>query len=84
MTMEEKAGTVIHFYDKISVAVVRLDEDLRRGDVIRVAAKTGDFEQKIASMQVNHAVVDAGKKGEEVAIEMAGKVSEGDMVYKKK
>lgn len=81
--MEDQIGKVIHFYDKISVAVVRLEKELAVGDTIQVKTKTGDFEQKVDSMQVNHEQVLSAKSGEEVAIKTEQKVKEGDSVCKK-
>lgn len=81
--MEEQVGKVIHFYDKISVAVVRLEKELAVGDTIMVKGGAGDFEQSVDSMQVNHAQVLSAKPGEEVAIKIEQKVKEGDLVYKK-
>lgn len=81
--MEEQIGKVIHFYDKISVAVVRLDGELRTGDMIHVKGKTSDFEVRVESMQVDHAMVSVGNKGDEVAIRVGRALREGDLVYKK-
>jgi len=81
--MEEQIGKVIHFYDKISVAVVRLDAGLNAGDTVHVKGKTADFEQRVESMQVNHESVNSAKSGDEVAIKTEQKVKEGDVVYKK-
>ncbi len=81
--MEERVGQVIHFYDKISVAVVRLEKELAIGDTIHVQGKAADFEQKIESMQVNHQQVFSAKAGDEVAVKTDQKVKEGDIVYKK-
>lgn len=81
--MEEQIGKVIHFYDKISVAVVRLEAGLNAGDTIHVKGKITDFEQTAGSMQINHESVGAGKQGDEVAIKTEQKVKEGDAVYKK-
>jgi putative protease len=81
--MEEQVGKVIHFYDKISVAVVRLEAGLNVGDMIHVKGKAADFEQSVESMQVNHESVNSAKKEDEVAIKTGQKVKEGDVVYKK-
>lgn len=80
--MEEQIGKVIHFYDKISVAVVRLEKELAVEDMIQIKSKAGDFGQKVDSMQVNHSQVLSAKAGDEVAIKVGQKVKEGDAVYK--
>jgi len=81
--MDEAIGKVIHFYDKISVAVVRLEKSLKVGDMIQLKGKNGEFEQVVVSMQIDHKNVETAKKGDEVAIKFDQKVREGDLVYKK-
>ena len=81
--MEEQIGKVIHYYDKIGVAVVRLEGALKTGDTIHVKGKTSDFEQAVESMQLNHENAGSAKKGEEVAVKLNEKAKEGDVVYKK-
>jgi putative protease len=81
--MENEIGTIIHYYDKIGVGVVRLSAELRAGDLIHVKGKATDFEQTAGSLQVDHQPVPSAKRGEEVAIKMEQKVKEGDVVYKK-
>lgn len=81
--MDEAIGKVIHFYDKISVAVVRLEKSLKVGDMIQLKGKNGEFEQVVVSMQVDHKNVETAKKGDEVAIKLDQKAREGDLVCKK-
>ncbi len=81
--MEEQVGKIIHFYDKISVAVVRLEAGLKAGDTIHVKGNVTDFEQAVESMQLDHQAVDSAGKGEEVAVKLGGKAREGDIVYRK-
>lgn len=81
--MDEKVGKIIHYYDKIGVGVVRLENVLGVGDTIHVKGKTADFEQAVESMQVDHKSVGSAKKGEEVAVKLAEKAREGDTVYRR-
>ena len=81
--MEEQIGKIIHYYDKIGVAVVRLDSGFKVGDTIHVKGKSTDFEQAVGSMQLDHKNVEMGKAGEEVAVKLDGKAREGDVVYRK-
>ena len=80
---EEQVGKIVHYYDKIGVGVVKLDTALKTGDTIHVKGGVSDFEQAVESMQLNHEGVSSAKKGEEVAVKLAGKAKEGDAVYKK-
>lgn len=81
--MGEQVGKIIHYYDKIGVAVVRLEGTLRVGDPIHVKGGASDFEQTVESMQLEHENVESGKKGQEVAVKLNEKAKEGDVVYKK-
>lgn len=81
--MEEQIGKIIHYYDKIGVAVVRLEGGLKAGDTVHVKGKVSDFEQTVESMQLDHKDVSSAKKGEEVAVKLSEKAKEGDIVYKK-
>jgi len=80
---EKPAGKVIHYFDKIGVAVLSFDEPIAVGDTIRIAGGEGtDFEQEVASMEVDHQKVQKAKKGDEVGLKVKEKVHEGYKVYK--
>lgn len=79
-----KAGKVDHFFDKISVAVVVPEIDLKVGDVLKFYDKEGNevLEQEISSMQVDHKEIDSAKKGEEFGMKVDAVVKEGYEFYK--
>ena len=79
---EKPIGTVIHWYDKISVAVVRLSSGLGVGDTVLVKRGDDEFEEKISSMQLDHAGITSGKKGQEVAIKLSQQAKEGAEIFK--
>jgi putative protease len=82
--MEILIGKVKHFFPKVSVAVVELNDDLKIGDEIVIKNKSGEekVKQVVESMEIDHKKVQSGKSGEEIAILVNGKVKEGDLVYK--
>lgn len=81
--MERQAiGKIIHFYPKISVAVVELSKQLKVGDRIAVEGKANSFEQSVESMQVEHKNVEKAKAGDSIGLKVADHVKEGDTVYK--
>lgn len=84
MSKEEKPiGRVVHFFDKISVAVIKLDAPLKEGDAIRiVGGEKTDFEQEVKSIEVDHKKIKKAKKGDEVGILVKEKVHEGYKVFK--
>lgn len=75
-------GKITHYYPKISVAVIDLEETLRRGDRIEIEGKTTKLSQLVTSMQIEHKDVDIAEKGKSVGIKVEEKVREGDKVYK--
>ena len=81
MADKDLAGKVIHYYDKIGVAVVRLEKALKIGDKVKFIHGENDFEQTIESMQLEHAQVSQGKKGEEIAIKVDKETKSGTLVY---
>lgn len=78
---DKKIGTITHFFDKISVGIVKLDEPLKKGSKIRIEAGTTNFEQEVTDMQFDHQDIEDGKKGQEVGIKVDEKVREGDSVF---
>lgn len=80
--MAKKLGKVIHWYDKISVAVIKLSAPLKKGDSIKVKRSEEEFEDTITSMQIDYKDVNSGKKGNEVAIKLSQKTKEGAEIYK--
>ena len=82
--MEKEIGKVTHFFNKISVAVVSLVEDLDVNDTFHFA-DTGrkiDFTQKVTSMKVDHQEVTAAKAKSEAAIKVDQPVHEGTVLLK--
>lgn len=81
-TQEKPVGRVIHWYDKVSVAVVKLASALKIGDRVKVRRGEEEFEDSVTSMQLDHKPIDAGKKGQEVAVKLSQQAKEGASVFK--
>jgi len=81
---EEKklVGKVTHYYGKIGVAVVELEDELSVGDEISIEGKTTNFRQKVESMQIEHKNIEKAKAGDSIGLKVIEKVREGDKVYK--
>ncbi len=77
-----EVGRITHFFSKINVAVVELKEALSVGDKIRVQGPSTDFEQAVASMQIEHESVKTAKAGQSVGLKVDDHVRENDIVYK--
>lgn len=79
----EPIGEVTHFFPHVKAAVIKLKKDtLSVGDTLYVKGHTTNFEQKITSMQANHAPIEKASKGQEVGLKVKSKVRHGDKVYK--
>ena len=55
-------GKVIHYYDKIGVAVIKLEKTLKAGDKVKFVKGENEFEQTVESLQLEHEQVKEGKK----------------------
>ena len=76
-----KACEVIHYYDRISVAVIDLCTVLKVGDAVHFLGHGSDFQQEITSMQIENEPIQQGAKGELVAVKTIKPVKRGTMVY---
>ncbi|MDP3052059.1 MAG: hypothetical protein Q8N42_00970 [bacterium] len=79
---EKEIGKVTHFFDKISVMVIKLTDKLAVGDTIKIKHGDEEFEEKVESMQVEHENISKAKKGDEIAIKVSSPTKEGAAVYK--
>ena len=75
-------GKVDHYFDKISVAAMKLGDSLKVGDTVRIEGGSVAFSQPIASIQIEHEQVNSAKKGDEVGFKVKQKVREGYRVFK--
>lgn len=83
--MEEtkrRVGRITHYFKKIGVAVVELEEELKVGDEISIEGATTNFRQKVTSMEIEHKKVDVAKAGQSIGLKVKERVREGDIVYK--
>ena len=78
---KDLVGKVIHYYDKIGVAVIELKKALKVGDKIKFVHGDNSFEQVVESMQLEHAQVTEGKKGQEVAVKVDSEAKTGVLIY---
>lgn len=82
-TIAGSLGKVVHYYDKIGVAILELTAPLTVGEL--VTFQRGDrelFTQPVSSMQINHAPVERAKKGAVVGVKVVQFVDRGTMVLR--
>ena len=74
-------GEVTHYYSNLGVAIVKLNKGLKVGDKVHVEGHSTNFDQVISEMQLDHANIEAGKKGQDIGLKVSEKVREGDKVH---
>ena len=80
--METMIGRVIHYYPKIGVAAVVLDEHLRKGDRIHISGPHDDLHQSVTSIELEHVPITEADAGQDIGIKVIERVHEGDIVYR--
>ncbi len=78
-----KIGKVVHYYDKLTVAIVELDGTLSVGDSIKFVRGGEDLsEQKVESIQIEHEKKNSAGKGDVIGLKTHEAVKEGTEVFK--
>ncbi|MFH1657618.1 MAG: hypothetical protein ABH919_04070 [bacterium] len=80
---KQLVGKVIHYFNKIKVAVIKFSKPMKVGDNLRIiGGEETDFEQEIKSMEIDHEKTTKAKAKAEVGLKTKKKVREGYKVYK--
>ncbi len=83
--MEERIGSILRFFDKNSIAAVKLDYgDVAVGDTIHIKGPVTDITQKIEAMEFDHKPVERAARGEFTGIKLSQPARPFDLVYKVK
>jgi hypothetical protein len=78
----KRIGVVTHFFGHVSVALIRLESGtLRVGDLIHIRGHTTDFEQKVESLQVDHAPANEVGPKDDFGLKVIEQVREHDVVF---
>lgn len=81
MAKEKPIGKVIHYYDKIGVAIVKLGKKLSVGTKVKFVKGDHTFEQTVESMEMEHGKLTEAKLGNEVGIKVDQTTKEGTRMY---
>jgi U32 family peptidase len=79
--MTKKIGDVVHYFNEINVAILKLEKPLKVGEEVNIKGHTTDFSQKVSEMQYDHKPIESGKKGQEVGIKVEEYARVGDEVF---
>ena len=75
-------GRVVHYYDKLGVAIVELAAPMKVGDTVKMKRGEAELVQTVHSMQIDHAAVTSAKKKAVVGMKVDQYVAEGTLVMK--
>lgn len=75
-------GKITHYFGKIGVAVIELEDELKVGEEIKIVGGDKEFVQIVDSLEVNHKKIEKAKAGEAVGLKVIQKVKPGYRVYK--
>ncbi len=79
----ERVGVVTHYYSHLSVAIVLMERgNLRVGDRVHIKGHTSDFQQRVESMEIDHAHVTQVGPKQEFGVRVIEHAREHDAVYK--
>lgn len=79
---EKEIGKITHYFGHLGVGIIELSDTLKLGDTIHILGHSEDFTQKVDSLQIEHAEVQEGKKGDSIGLKVNQKVHEHDKVFK--
>lgn len=79
---KKRVGKITHYYQKIGVAIVELEDALSVGDMIEISGPNTNLTQSVDSMQIEHENVQQAKKGTSIGLKVSDRVKENDVVYK--
>ncbi len=81
--MEERIGSVLRFFEKNSVAAIKLDfGELSLGDKVRIKGPSTDFFQTVDAMEFDHQPVQKALRGQFTGIKLSQPAKPFDLVYK--
>ncbi|MBW6468792.1 MAG: translation elongation factor-like protein [Coriobacteriia bacterium] len=79
---EQQVGVITHYWTHLGVAGVHLTGPLEVGERIHVVGHTSDFEQDVASIQIEHDKVVRAEAGADIGLEVVEHAREHDKVFK--
>ena len=83
--MEERIGSVLRFFEKNSIAALKLDYgELSVGDTVHIKGPNTDVTQQVEYMEFDHKPVEKALRGQFTGIKLSQPVKPFDLVYKVK
>ncbi|MBI4038338.1 hypothetical protein HY384_00080 [Candidatus Daviesbacteria bacterium] len=80
--MDNPIGKVVHYYDKLGVAIIDLvSGGLKVGSEVKFKRGNEEFSQKIEFLQIDHLSVGEVKKGDSFGVKVNQPTKVGTEVY---
>lgn len=80
--MDSLVGKVTHYYDKLGVAIIKVDADkLSVGNTVKFVGTQPEFAQSVSSMQLDHQEIAEATTGAEVGIKVEQPVKVNTKVF---
>lgn len=79
---DKQIGKITHYFDKIGVAVVEVEDKIAVGEQIKISGNSGEVLMTVSSLQEEHQQLQEATKGQIVGMKVDKAVKEGDLVYK--
>lgn len=80
--MDKLIGKVVHYYDKLGVAIIDLKSGgLKVGDELKFKRGDEEFTQKVNSLQVDYKEVESVKKGDSFGLKVDKPTKPGTEVF---
>ena len=76
----QKIGIITHYFTKIGVAVIKLDDTLKIGDTIHIKGATSNFSQVVDKMQIDRKDIEEASAGQSIGLKVNEHVREHDVV----
>jgi len=82
MMERRMVGEVFKYFGKAGVVAVRFTEPVHVGDRLQYQGPSTNFDEVVASMQIDGAPVPGVAAGQEAGIKVTQRCREGDLVYR--
>ena len=80
--MDKPIGKVVHYYDKLGVAIIDLkSKGIKVGDEVKFKRGDEEFTQKVESLQTEHESVESVKKGDSFGLKVEKPTKPGTEVF---
>lgn len=81
--MERKVGKVTHYYNKLGVAAIEVDDgEITPGDHLHIVGHTTDADVVAETLELNHIPIREAHEGQNIGVKVNERVREHDEVYK--